>query len=84
MNKRIKYIVSYDTPNNYKENRLNILASANKIEYIIDTLNELGYGVDIISTSQTLNKRCYKGKKIKLNKHNTLKLFPTTWRGGYI
>lgn len=79
----IKYIVSYDVPENNKENRLNIPSSANKIDYIINTLNKIGYKVEIISTSQTLNKKCYKGKTINFN-NNTLKLFPTTWRGKFI
>lgn len=78
---RIKYIVSYDLESNKHQNRLNILASANKINYIISVLNDLGYGVDIVSTSQTLNKKCYKGDCSTFG-INTIRRFPTTWRGG--
>lgn len=78
---RIKYIVSYDLESNKHQNRLNILASANKINYIISVLNDLGYGVDIISTSQTLNRKCYKGSHTTFGV-NTIRRFPTTWRGG--
>ena len=77
---RIKYIVSYDLESNKKENRLNILASTNKINYIISVLNDSGYAVDIISTSQTLNKKCYKGHRGRFG-CNTIRWFPTTWRG---
>lgn len=81
MEKRIKYIASFDIDANKGENRINMLSSANKINYIITVLNELGYGVDVISYSHTLNKKCYSGKLIKWGE-NTIKLFPTTWRGG--
>lgn len=80
---RIKYIVSYDLESNKHQNRLNILASANKINYIISVLNDLGYAVDIISTSQTLNKKCYKGNCATFGV-NTIRRFPTTWRGGFL
>lgn len=79
--KKIKYIVSYDVQSNHKENRVNVLASSNKIDYIVTVLNDLGYQVELISTSQTLNKKCYPGKEIKIGQ-NVLRLFPTTWRGG--
>lgn len=82
-NKRIKYIAAFDLDENSTENRLNTLSSTNKINYIITVLNELGYGVDVISTSQTLNKKCYSGKIINWG-NNTLRLFPTTWRGGLL
>ena len=82
-NKRIKYIASFDVDSNKKENRVNMLSSANKINYMLTVMNELGIGVDIISTSHTLNKKCYSGKTITLG-DNTLKLFPTTWRGSLI
>ena len=82
MNKRITYIASFDIEVNREENRVNVLSSTNKINYIISVLNNLGYGVDVISFSHTLNKKCYSGKCIKWGNGNTIKLFPTTWRGG--
>jgi len=81
--KRIKYIVSYDCPENQTENRVNVLASSNKIDYIVQKINEVGYGVDLVSTSQTKNNKFYRGK-IYNRGINTLKLFPTTPRGGVI
>lgn len=83
MRKRIKYIAAFDIDVNKAENRSNILSSANKINYIIDTLNNIGYPVDIISTGQTMNKKCYKGKKYNWG-INTIKYLPTTWRGGLL
>lgn len=83
INKRVFYIASYNADENSIENRLNVLSSANKINYIITVLNELGYGVDVISYSHTLNNKCYSGKKIKWG-NNSIKLFPTTWRGGIL
>lgn len=83
MNKRIKYIASYDIDANKAENRVNVLSSANKISYIISVLNEIGYSVDVISYSHTLNSKCYLGKTIKWGA-NSIKLFSTTWRGGVL
>jgi len=83
MIQRIKYISVYDLDENRDENRLNTLSSTNKVNYIINVLNDLGYGVDVISTSQTMNNKCY-GGKILTWRNNTLKLFPTTWRGGIV
>lgn len=81
MRKRIKYIAAYDIEENKGENRVNVLSSTNKINYIISVLNDIGYDVDVISTSHTLNKKFYSGKLLKW-KNNTLRLFPTSWRGG--
>lgn len=81
INKRIKYIASFDLDQNKEQNRTNALSSANKINYMLTVMNELGIGVDIISSSFTLNKRCYGGKLMHQGE-NTVRLFPTTWRGG--
>lgn len=82
--RRIKYIASFDIDANKAENRVNMLSSANKINYIITVLNQLGYGVDVISFSRTLNKKCYAGKRILWGTDNSIKLFPTTWNGGVL
>ena len=55
--KRIKYIAAFDIEANKGENRVNVLSSANKINYIITVLNQLGYGVDMISFSHTVLRR---------------------------
>lgn len=76
--RRIKYIVPYDIEENKIENRQYSLAAKYKVEYIIDVLNELGYGVDIISIAHSNNKRgFYPSKKIKINTFNELTLCPT-------
>ena len=80
--KRIKYISVFDLDANKEQNRLNTLSSTNKVNYIIKVLNNLGYGVDVISTSHTMNNKCYGGKLLTWG-DNTLKLFPTTWRGDH-
>ena len=82
MKESVKYIVSYDCSENAAENRVNVLASSNKIDYIVERVNKLGLKVDLISTSQTLNKCFYRGKKLILTQGNALRLFPTTPRGG--
>jgi len=75
--KEIKYIAYYDTLDNKKENRNYVLAATNKMDYIISTLNKVGFKVRVISASATKNKRGYKGKLIKLDNGNYLKLFRT-------
>ncbi|MDE6284844.1 MAG: hypothetical protein K2M17_03785 [Bacilli bacterium] len=80
MKNRIFYIASFDIEQNKKENRNHVLASTNKINYIIDVLNDMNYGVDVISTSHTMNRKCYSGKTLRWD-NNTITLLPTTWRG---
>lgn len=75
--KRIKYIGFYDTSSNQIENRNSRLPATNKMDYIISTLVDDGYFVDIISPSWTVNKKFYKGKKVEINTNVKLKLFST-------
>ncbi|UYG93836.1 glycosyltransferase [Cytobacillus firmus] len=79
--KDIKYIGFYDVSNS-EENRNSNLSATNKMDYIISKLNRLGYDVDLISPSWTNNNKYYKGKRIEINKKNTLFLPPTLpWKG---
>ncbi|WP_313016294.1 glycosyltransferase [Acetoanaerobium noterae] len=75
--KAIKYIGFYDVAQNGEENRGYSLAAITKMNYICDVLNKIGYEVLIISPSRTKNNRFYNGKTIQINKHTSLKLFPT-------
>lgn len=81
---RIKYIASYDSLDNHEENRVNCLASYNKINYFLREISDVCESVEIISTSQTLNRHFYKGKRVKIDKNIDLTLFATLPRGGYL
>ena len=75
--KRIKYL-SYYIPRNDNQKRNAVLSAMNKMDYICQALNNLGYDVDIISASATRDsKRCYRGKYININDRTRLKLFFT-------
>ena len=76
MNK-IKYIGYFDTNENSAENRNFTLSATNKMTYIISVLNKIGYNVEIISASETRNKRGCSGKTVKISEAETLKLFRT-------
>lgn len=68
---RIKYIGFYNH-NSSKINRTCALSAVNKMDYVISSLNEIGYGVDIISPSWLNNNenRFFKGGETKtLNKN---------------
>jgi glycosyltransferase involved in cell wall biosynthesis len=74
---KIKYVGFYNALENNTENRISVMSATNKMDYIISKLNQLGYAVDLVSPSWTNNNRYYKGKRIEINKKNTLILPPT-------
>ena len=75
--KSIKYLAYYAKQNVCQERKY-VLAATNKIDYICEALNNIGYNVDIISASATRNKKCnYPGGLFNLNENTRLKLFYT-------
>lgn len=56
----IKYIGFFNISN---KNRVHSLAATNKMKYIIKTINELGFGVDVVSPSWVI-----KSNKLKFDK----------------
>ena len=82
--KKIYYLGYYDTESNRSENRNYVLAATNKMTYICSALNRAGWDVEIVSASGTKNRESYPGKKVPVNEHITLTLFPTAGRGGKI
>ena len=77
MSNIIKYIGYYDTSGNSIENRGYSLAATTKMNYICKAINQLGFKVLIVSPSKTSNKKFYRGKQIKIDENNELKLFST-------
>lgn len=76
--KTIKYIAYYDTPDNAEQKRGYVLAATNKMDYICQALNRVGYRTEIISASGTTDaKHCYRGCLKEINPMQTLKLFFT-------
>ena len=73
----IKYFGRFDLDENKEENRRISLAAINKMNYIIEAINECAHSVKIISISRTKNKKYYKGRTIKIDDKNELVLFPT-------
>lgn len=71
--KRIIYIGYYDK-NNSSENRNYVLAATNKMDYIIGTLEKIGYDILILSASQTKNQAGVKTKIVNISDKVTLKL----------
>ena len=75
--KNIYYLGYYDTPDNAAENRNIVLAATNKMSYIIEAMEKAGYGVEVISASQTKNRRAYAEKTVPIGRNSTLHLFKT-------
>lgn len=72
--KKIKYIAFYAINDN--ENRQVSLSAKNKIDYICSSLVRNSYDVEIISPSWTKNEKgFYKGDKLEINDHITMKDF---------
>lgn len=82
MYKKIIYIAFYDTDDS-KENRNVSVAAINKVNYIVKSINELGYEVSIVSPSWSSNeKTTYSmGSKVKINSQTELiKFFTVNFR----
>ena len=76
MNK-IRYFAYYATSDN-NQNRKYYLSATNKIDYICDTLTDLGFTVELISASNTKDKKKhYKGSYTEISHNRFLKLFYT-------
>lgn len=77
----LKYFSYYMNKDN-KQNRTNVLAASNKIDYICEALIGCGYDVHIVSASGTSNKKgIYPGYTVKLKDQKYLQTFPTVpWR----
>lgn len=77
----VKYLGYYDTAENAQENRGYTLSATNKMTYICSAMNEIGYNVEILSTSTTGNKKRYPGKEVPLFEGTKLRLFPSLRSG---
>ena len=75
--KKIYYLAYYDIEENQEEHRNFVLSAANKISYIINALEKLGFSVEVVSASQTLNKTAYSEKVIPIGNQSKLRLFKT-------
>lgn len=54
MNKqKIMFIAHYDSPENYEQQRSVALSACNKMDFVINTLRNLGYDVEVISLATT-------------------------------
>lgn len=72
----IWYIGYFDTDS--RQNRNYILAATNKMRYIAEAMAAtLGLAVEVVSISETKNKRFYRGRRQKISDNIWLKLFPT-------
>lgn len=78
---KAKYIGYYDSVENSFENRNYFPASANKMIYVCSALNRAGWKTEIISASGTKNKKGCCGKRMCVNEHTDLVLFPSLGTG---
>ena len=76
MKNKIKYITYYDVINSSIKRNYS-LSSVNKVNYIIDTLINIGYSVEIISASGVIEPkfRLFKGFCLKIEENKDLRLF---------
>lgn len=71
----VHYLSLRSYPKFEKEKRRNP-PSAQKVDYIIDTFNDLGYYINYVSFSESLNNKLYRAKKMKLSEMTTFFLCP--------
>lgn len=83
-NSPIRYIGYYDTQSNSCENRGCVPSAKDVMDYVIYSLNRIGYPVEVVSASRTRNRSSYRGKTIPMVDGNTLKLYRTLPWGGIV
>lgn len=74
----VYYLGYYDTLQNKEQWRGVAPTAANKMSYILSSLERAGYNVEIISPAATMKNKFYKGKTTQIGTHSRLKLF-STW-----
>ena len=80
--KKIKYLIHYDINNN--EGRGRTLSAIDKADYIINTTNNIGINVDIISASLVSDKAYFKASKTKISEKVQLTKLPAVISGNYL
>lgn len=76
--KKIYYFGTYDTSES-RHRRRYTLSATSKMDYIISAINQIGYDVELISSSYIIeNKWCFDfGGKRKINENSILNLSPS-------
>lgn len=75
------YVGVYDSVENEAENRQYFLAATNKMKYILSAMERKGHTVEVVSPSNTLSHRFYKGKVMPVGERSHVRLFDT-WSSG--
>ena len=77
---KIYYIGYFDTPENQLENRNFVLSASNKMAYIASAIRRAGYAVEILSASETRNRKRCPSKEVILQEGIALRLpFSIGW-----
>lgn len=76
MEKEIKYVGFYDIEDNNKK-RVSSLAATNKMDYICDVINKIGYKIHLISPSWIENKGYEKQNSIALTNNKKITYSPS-------
>lgn len=71
----VHYVSLRSYPEFAKEKRRNP-PSAQKVDYVIESLNKLGYKVNYISMSESANNKFYTPKKLRLSENTTFFMCP--------
>ncbi len=75
--KKIKYVGHYAIPRRHG-NRYVALSAVNKMSYICDAINEIGYPIEILSASTS--KKSSRGENCTITENRKLRLFPSAGR----
>lgn len=75
--KKIYYLGYYNAESNKSENRNIVLSATNKMTYIVEAIEKAGHSVEVVSASQTLNKRSYGEKIVPICENSQTRLFKT-------
>lgn len=72
--KEVKFIAFYDVSNS-EEKRNVSLAATSKLDYLLKTIDGLGYEISVISASNTIGKKSIKKKKMSIFSNSSLLFF---------
>lgn len=74
---KVYYLGYYSPESNKEENRSIVLAATNKMTYIVEAIEAAGRSVEVVSASQTGNRKSYGEKILPICQKSQVHLFKT-------
>ena len=76
MSKKIYVLSRYNNESLTGQDRVCFLSGMMKLDYIMDSLKECGYSIELISASNARKNTIYSSKKVRIDEMTNLHLIP--------